>query len=206
MRLKQCVKCGATFRTERSTQAYCDACLSEMKPGEMVGERTCRQCGKTFRGGLRAWYCPECRVQRRKESAARMRRDGVKRPLGSIDHCEVCGQEYVVKAARQRYCPSCAKEAVMAVNREAGLRRYYEKKEKRKPREVPRYGEKVCVICGKPISPGTTAITCSEECHRLRLLRAQQDADIRRGKRKTAPSVKRLDDIPDDGAGAGCKD
>ena len=30
----------------------------------MKPPRTCRQCGRTFWGGPRAWYCPECRKER----------------------------------------------------------------------------------------------------------------------------------------------
>jgi rubrerythrin len=30
-------------------------------PDNVIRTRTCRQCGKEFQGGPRAWYCPECR-------------------------------------------------------------------------------------------------------------------------------------------------
>ena len=39
------------------------------------------------------------------------------RPLGSIDKCVRCGAEYVVKSARQKYCPDCAYEGVREADR-----------------------------------------------------------------------------------------
>ena len=56
-----------------------------------------------------------------------------------------------------------------------------------------RRGQKVCVICGKPISPGTPRITCSEECDRLRIKWHQERTQIRQGTRKAPTTVNRLD-------------
>lgn len=84
----------------------------------VVLPRTCRQCGAVFDGGPRAWYCPACRIERKKESKSRMRKKGkADRPLGSVDQCTVCGKDYIVKSARQKYCPDCAYEAVRAADR-----------------------------------------------------------------------------------------
>lgn len=87
----------------------------------VVLPRTCRQCGKIFLGGPRAWYCPECRLIRCREADARRRAKGRKadRPIGSIDHCVRCGKEYIVNSARQKYCPECAYEGVREVDRPA---------------------------------------------------------------------------------------
>ena len=52
---------------------------------------------------------------------------------------------------------------------------------------------KICVICGKPVPAGTPSITCSEECDRLRLRLSGQNVRIRNGKRKTEPTISRLD-------------
>lgn len=84
----------------------------------VVKERICRQCGAVFQGGPRAWYCPDCRAERQHDADARYRSKGRKadRPLGSIDHCTVCGNPYTVKAARQKYCPACAHDAVRAAD------------------------------------------------------------------------------------------
>ena len=85
----------------------------------VVKERTCRECGATFLGGPRAWYCPNCRVQRRLEAEQRYRAKGRKadRPLGSTDHCIRCGAEYIVNAARQKYCPDCAYDGIREADR-----------------------------------------------------------------------------------------
>ena len=88
----------------------------------VVKERVCRQCGARFEGGPRAWYCPDCRAERKKEAARRCREKGkADRPLGSTDYCERCGKPYTVKAARQRYCPDCAYEAVREADRPASI-------------------------------------------------------------------------------------
>ena len=59
--------------------------------------------------------------------------------------------------------------------------------------QKPRRGQKVCVICGKPISPGTPRITCSKECDRLRIKWHQERTQIRQGTRKAPTTVNRLD-------------
>lgn len=129
----------------------------------------------------------------KKESAARCHKSGTIRPLGSIDHCTICGKEYIVNSARQRYCKDCAPGAYRQADREASKKwneenNYYELRAQK-----PRRGQKVCVICGKPISPGTPRITCSEECDRLRIKWHQERTQIRQGTRKAPTTVNRLD-------------
>ena len=85
------------------------------------------RCGRSFHGGPRAWYCPMCRAVRKAEQSAackRRKRRGEVRDLGSLDKCTVCGGQYVVRSANQRYCPTCAPEAIAAVDREQGLAYY----------------------------------------------------------------------------------
>ena len=85
----------------------------------VVKDRTCRQCGSTFAGGPRAWYCPACREERHHDADRRHKSKGTMRPLGSTDICIVCGKPYTVKSSRQKYCPACSYEAVRAVDRPA---------------------------------------------------------------------------------------
>lgn len=87
----------------------------------VVKPRVCRQCGVTFEGGPRAWYCPACRAERRRESSRRFAAKGRKadRPLGSADRCVRCGAEYTVQSARQKYCPACAVQGVLEADRPA---------------------------------------------------------------------------------------
>ena len=85
----------------------------------VVKDRICRQCGAVFRGGPRAWYCPKCRRERAKMASQKHKAAGTARPLGSTDYCVICGKPYIVKSARQKYCPACAHDAVRAIDREA---------------------------------------------------------------------------------------
>ena len=188
MRLKKCKKCGAAYLSTNYNRTLCPACTAASR-ATSIRPRTCRQCGAVFDGGPRAWYCPDCREVRRKERDKNYKKTGTIRPLGSVDHCVVCGQEYVVKSSRQKYCPDCAPDAVKEIVRAAARARAAE----RGRPEGPRSGPKICVICGKPFSPGTPAITCSPECRKLRLSRAWADADIARGRYTTPSKIKRLD-------------
>ena len=196
MRLKACTKCGKFFRATKVEQRICEDCLAAEK-STTIRPRTCRECGTTFDGGPRAWYCPSCRAIRQKEADARRRKNGTIRPLGSIDHCTICGKEYIVNSARQRYCKDCAPEAYRQADREASKKwnkenNYYELRAQK-----PRRGQKVCVICGNPIPSGTPRVTCSPECDKLRKKYNQDKADIKRGKRKSPTAVERLDkDLP----------
>lgn len=190
MRLKKCLKCGKLFNTAKNEQALCDDCVAAGR-ATTIRPRTCRECGAIFDGGPRAWYCPSCRAVRRKEAAARYRKNGVDRPLGSIDYCTVCGKAYVVKSGRQRYCPECADDAVRQQDRMASKEwnaenNFYD----RTPLE--RSGQKVCVICGKPVLPGTPRITCSDECDRLRKKKIRSEADFKRGKQKSTLNINRI--------------
>lgn len=104
MRLKRCLKCGEMFHAYRMEQAYCEKCLAEAR-STTIRERTCRLCGKQFPGGPRAWYCPECRPIRQKEAAAKQRRNGPERPLGSLDHCTVCVERIYCKVRQTAILP-----------------------------------------------------------------------------------------------------
>ena len=100
-------------------------------------ECTCRECGKTFPGGPRAWFCPKCRADRRRE-ASRVgkvkERAGLTRQLGSADQCPVCGQDYIVNSGNQRYCPNCAPDAIRANDAAQGLAYYHANADKINPR------------------------------------------------------------------------
>ena len=86
--------------------------------------RICRQCGKSFLGGPRAWYCPECRAERKlatdREFKARKRAGNVV-PIGSIIKCEICGKDIVKNSGLQRFCDKCAEEHLKAVDNAQSL-------------------------------------------------------------------------------------
>ena len=109
--------------------------------------RTCRECGGVFDGGPRAWYCPECREERRKiqkERYERRRKMGLSIVLGeSVGRCAVCGKAFVYASARQWYCPDCAKSAWKEADRKQGLEWYHgnntdERRQKKSTRQKER--------------------------------------------------------------------
>lgn len=73
--------------------------------------RTCKECGATFKGGPRAWYCPRCRAERQaqqnREYQERKKR-GSTRKIGQKYPCEICGKMYILSSGLQRYCAECA--------------------------------------------------------------------------------------------------
>lgn len=145
--------------------------------------RTCRQCGKVFEGGPRAWYCPDCRAERQRDANRRQREKGTVRPLGSTDLCTVCGKSYIVKSARQRYCPDCAAEAVKAADNAQG-RAYMAKYSKTRIRHTDRF----CKVCGAVIPPDSPEkYYCSDECRRKAEQEKQRKADSKRGKNAAPP-------------------
>ena len=89
-----------------------------------IYDRVCRTCGRSFKGGPRAWYCPDCREERRKERNAKYRKGKPKRPLGSKDICQNCGNEYTVESGLQKYCPDCQPEMHKKVDNEQGIAYY----------------------------------------------------------------------------------
>ena len=139
--------------------------------------RVCRQCGISFMGGPRAWYCPDCRYERQKEStrlSRQRKRLGLTRALGSTGYCVVCGEPYVVESANQKYCPKCAPEAIRAIDRQQSLEWAREKlKDKdyvdaRNEKRRACVMEKTCPICGKKFSTRVSVKkTCSDECRKV---------------------------------------
>ena len=152
-------------------------------------DRTCNQCGAGFRGGPRAWYCPECRAVRKKVHKAQYLqriKAGTARRLGSEDLCAVCGQPYTVNSGLQKYCPKCAPEAVAALDRQQGMEYYKTNKERINPvRNARRRKMSICVICGKIFpAAGTCTNTCSPECRTLKRRQLNRKYDTKRSPRK----------------------
>jgi len=90
-----------------------------------IYDRICRTCGTNFKGGPRAWYCPDCRHEREKERARKYKQGPAKRPIGSIDICENCGEEYKVASGLQKYCPKCQPAMHKKVDNEQGTEYYH---------------------------------------------------------------------------------
>ena len=81
--------------------------------------RTCKECGVTFEGGPRAWYCPRCRAERQAQQNREYKQRkqmGNTRKIGQKYPCEICGKMYVLSSGLQRYCTDCAKEHLKEVD------------------------------------------------------------------------------------------
>ena len=108
-------------------------------------DRQCKTCGITFKGGPRAWYCPSCREERRKEQSRRGKqkeRDGLTRKIGSVDKCEICGNDYIVAGGLQRMCEVCKPEQYAKIDAEMSLKYYHENKENINPARYERRSKK----------------------------------------------------------------
>ena len=169
----------------------------------MLLNLTCETCGRSFRGGPRARFCPLCRAERRREQDAAFKcrkREGKVRELGSSDVCVLCGQTYIVTGGNQRYCPVCAPDAVAAVDRLQGLDYYDDRKDeinpaRNKERRAARRDLHQCVMCGTYFQGLRGDGCCSPSCRtdKKRLRQAQYDA-VRKGKPvpQTPPSPKKI--------------
>lgn len=157
-------------------------------PETSLGMRICRQCGKEFTGGPRAWYCPECREKRKRQQKSKdnyKQRMGLTRKIGSTDYCTRCGKPYTVTGGLQKYCPDCAAEAMQENDRNQALQYYEDNKEQTNPvrNDKRRVKTKQCVICGKEFDADRTARnTCSEECRKKQRQTWQREADKKRKK------------------------
>ena len=161
-------------------------------PRKIVLPRTCRECGRAFPGGPRAWYCPVCRAERRRVTGRNYkarRRKGLVRQLGSVDRCAVCGRNYVVSGPNQRYCPDCAACAVKEVDAEQGLEYYRAHADAiNPPRKLARRkGPRPCVVCGEMFDTPTHRVTCGKpECK----------AEMKRIHQRTADAKRRAEQAP----------
>lgn len=129
-----------------------------------IYDRICRTCGVSFKGGPRAWYCPDCRKERQRERSAKYRKSTPKRSLGSKDICQNCGEEYTVEGGLQKYCPKCQDIMHKKLDTEQSLEYYRKNKEIINParnakRRVP---DARCVICGKDFKRSGRAKACPE--------------------------------------------
>lgn len=138
----------------------------------MIQDRTCKTCGAVFPGGPRAYYCPECRTERKKANDARChqrQREGKTR-VGKPDICERCGAEYTVYSGLQRFCKDCQKIHALEYDRATSLDFYRQHRDRINPIRMVRRrkGPAICVVCGKEFKAPTCMLTCSEECRRKR--------------------------------------
>ena len=182
MRQHICKNCGKIYLTDKPDSWYCPGCAAASRRNVLCN-RVCATCGVEFVGYPRSKYCPQCRVEAQKAANLRHNKNGTARPIGSIDLCEHCGKEYIVKGSRQRYCPECAKQ-VVAENIRTSKREYAQQhREETMARKAEmRKDRRICAVCGNPFSANTPTVTCSPKCMEEYRRRQQAITDVRRGK------------------------
>ena len=166
--IRICKGCDKTFEQPKRFTTYCPDCLKKKRQTNVIRQSICKQCKAVFEGGPRAWYCPKCRKERRNEADKKYKHEGAKRQIGSVDQCQVCNQDYIVNAARQKYCKKCAQEAVREKDRQSAIEYY--KNNPDPNRKERRRAKRICVICGADITnSGSKKITCTNVQCRIEL-------------------------------------
>lgn len=201
MRKRICKNCGAAFEVPTGKTAYlCEECAKKSKENTIIRERVCKICGASFMGYPRSFFCPDCNEKRKKQQKKIYNQRKPTRPLGSADICKACGKQYIVNSGRQKYCPDCAAEQVNK-NIRARKREYMKQNEEkaRNLKKDTRGKRYVCAICGKEFEKHTSEVTCSAECQKEYARRKQNEADIRRGKRKIPADQRYNSGLPKSG-------
>lgn len=185
MRAKACKHCGREFNPATKYTYLCPECHAAAKASGVVQDRQCRQCGTTFRGGPRAWYCPSCRAEREHERSRNYRRDGFGRQLGSTDLCVRCGGEYTVTSGRQKYCPDCREQGVNEAVRQHKRQYAAERADQMAKYKADMTSNRhVCIICKAVFDSDQPRATCSDACDKIRRQRNQKRCDAKRTPRK----------------------
>lgn len=182
--VRACQICGRPFRGGSGCH-YCPGCAREKKLDTVVRIRTCQDCGAEFSGGPRARRCPECARRACQKTWRQYRKTGPARPLGSTDHCVICGAPYTVRSGRQMYCSvSCQRKGVLAWQREHKRGYGRTSGQDAKKAERRRKSAKICVYCLRPFSGNGSSNLCSPYCRTERGKLLQCIADVKRGKRR----------------------
>jgi len=180
---RKCIDCGKLLIAANDT-LYCYDCAQKRIKATTSKKRICKDCGKEIFGGPRLFYCESCRIVRKKENEKRHRENGTSRKLGSIDKCEICGKEYIVKSGRSKYCDDCKRKADLdykikhnSENRENNKNKLNEEKIIYRSKRI-----KVCKYCLKEFPVTGNNSYCSEYCKNEEHKIVQATADLNRGK------------------------
>lgn len=177
---KICKKCNKIFVGNKNN-LYCSDCIRILK-SDVMRTRTCIDCGTEFLGGPRALRCSECRDIARKAAAARYRKKGPLRKIGSVDYCEQCGSAYTVTSGRSKYCSEeCQRMAVLAWQREHKKGYASASGQNIKKKERKSDAQKICMYCGKAFSSTTCTKYCSDYCRKEQIRIQTCLYDIKRG-------------------------
>ncbi len=178
-----CRDCGKIFYGNLDSVS-CPDCAAVSRYDNVIRERICIDCGRNFDGGPRAKRCPQCREIAKAETSRRYKKSGPCRPLGSLDNCEVCGKEYIVKSGRQKYCSDCQRFAVLQWQRDrkAEYNKKPEVAETRRQRRLER--QKACQYCLRPFWSTSSSPYCSDYCRIEQKKYNMCIVDINRGQKR----------------------
>ena len=168
--IRKCAECGQIYTPvvkDPSLSYLCPTCASKRRDNAVYQDKICEKCGKPFVGFPSSKYCDRCVCYAKADAKKRYQTNkDNRRPLGTIDTCQRCGKEYVVKGGLQKYCPDCAKQANLEKQRE----RKKSQRERKKRAEAKKLASqnriKVCVYCGKEFNNSVSGNLCSEECRK----------------------------------------
>lgn len=188
------------FHTDKTGAYLRPTCSRQAKLNSVCRERTCIDCGTTFMGYPKSKRCLDCQATVNRERDRMHKRSGPKRLLGSIDHCEACGAEYVVESGLQRYCKKCARSET-ANNIRTAKRVYqaeYSTPERLNQKEANRSCNKVCPVCGNVFDTGRPDVYCSDECRKSVLREADRSAPSHQPEARKAALKAKLDAMSED--------
>jgi ribosomal protein L32 len=193
--IRKCFNCGQEFSPKTVECVLCPDCAERAKKDSVLKNRICKRCGAEFKGYPHSFYCPPCQTEVRREQKSvynKRYKLGITRKIGSIDHCEVCGREYIVNSSNQRYCAECADEATKAAISKHKAERWKEQpelNEKRKPRRK-RDHITVCDVCGKSFVAHTASPYCSEFCRAVGKKYKRAVWHYKRGDTEIEPTIE----------------
>lgn len=177
---KACQVCGKSFYGGYDC-FYCPDCARDKKLDTVVRIRTCQDCGTEFYGGPRARRCPQCAHV----AAIKYKPRKTIRPIGSVDKCAICGEEYIVRSGKQKYCSEiCQRKGVLEWQREHKKDYHKERQQKIKKQERRDAQIKICIYCLKPFKSDTATNLCSDYCRTEHIKLRQCLADVKRGQKR----------------------
>lgn len=98
-----------------------------------MAEKNCITCKTAFLGGPRAFYCPACRIERKKQISREhkeRKRLGLSRRVGDLMVCVDCGIKYEYYIGAKDRCPDCAKKHLKEIDNVKSLEWKHSNKDK----------------------------------------------------------------------------
>lgn len=178
--IRACQKCGKSF-FGGTDKHFCDDCVKELK-SNIFRERICIDCGITFLGAPKSKRCKDCQYQKNLKDKRRYSMNGPVRKIGDIDKCEICGNEYIVIASKQKYCSEDCKIKGLKKWEKEHKKDYHKTPKIKANKQLKRDSQcKICKYCLKSFKSDIPDNTCSDFCKREHGKLLQAYADERRG-------------------------